>query len=48
MARKPKPELIMVECVNAHARCYLGGPCPLCEPVEPLRDTNGRFVGYRK
>lgn len=21
-----------VRCVNAHDRCYEGGPCPLCEP----------------
>lgn len=21
-----------VRCVNAHDRCYEGGPCPYCEP----------------
>ena len=37
------PEL-MVECVNAHDRCFMGGPCPYCEYVLPMRDTRGRFA----
>ena len=34
----------VTRCVNAHDRCYLGGPCPYCEPIQPMRDTQGRFV----
>ncbi len=35
---------LMTECINAHDRCD-GGPCPYCEPANPLRDADtGRFV----
>ena len=39
------PPELMVECVNVHGRCYggWGAPCPYCEPVMPLRTTDGRF-----
>lgn len=36
---------LMVECVNAHDKCYEGGECPYCEPVVPLRNTDGTFRG---
>ena len=26
-----------LKCVNAHDRCFEGGPCPLCEVVPPAR-----------
>jgi hypothetical protein len=32
-----------VRCVNAHDRCFEGGPCPLCELVR-YRDEQGRFA----
>lgn len=32
-----------IKCVNAHDRCYEGGPCPLCELVR-YRDAAGRFA----
>ena len=32
-----------LKCVNAHDRCFYGGPCPLCEPVR-YRDAQGRFA----
>ena len=32
-----------VKCVNAHDRCFMGGPCPLCELVR-YRDEQGRFA----
>jgi hypothetical protein len=32
-----------VKCVNAHDRCFEGGPCPLCESVR-YRDEQGRFA----
>lgn len=42
----PKPKKkIMVECVNAHDKCYEGGECSYCEPVVPLRNTDGTFRG---
>ena len=43
MTTDTSPDL-MTECVNAHDRCD-GGPCPYCEPVKPLRDVSGKFVG---
>jgi len=35
--------LAEVKCVNAHDRCFEGGPCPLCEVVR-YRDEQGRFA----
>ena len=37
---------VEVKCVNAHDRCFEGGPCPLCEVVR-YRDEQGRFVKPR-
>lgn len=31
------------KCVNAHDRCFLGGPCPYCE-ITGYRDEHGRFA----
>ena len=41
---------LMVECVNAHDRCYggAGGPCPWCEPTFPLRSKDGKFASPTK
>jgi hypothetical protein len=37
-----------VVCVNAHDRCYEGGPCPLCEPANGQHpratDAFSRFI----
>ncbi len=38
---------LMVKCSGAHSLCDMGGPCPYCEPVYPLRDTDGRFVSMK-
>lgn len=35
-----------VKCVNAHDRCYEGGPCPYCE-VTAYRDAQGQFAAIR-
>ena len=35
---------LMMKCVNAHAKCSEGGPCPYCEPVVPLRYKDGSFA----
>jgi len=31
--RNSRGQFMRVICVNAHDRCYLGGPCPYCEPT---------------
>jgi len=31
------------KCVNAHDRCFMGGPCPYCEVI-CHRDAQGRFT----
>ena len=30
-------------CVNAHDRCYEGGPCPYCEP-KPRKPSLGQML----
>jgi hypothetical protein len=43
-----------LKCVNAHDRCFEGGPCPLCERVrrrEALRELTKlteEFGGYEE
>jgi hypothetical protein len=38
-------------CVNAHDRCYEGGPCPLCEPApswqQKMKDTIATLTAER-
>ena len=34
MVRDGRGRFVRMACVNAHDRCYLGGPCPWCEPVQ--------------
>jgi hypothetical protein len=31
--RDGQGRFVKLVCVNAHDRCYLGGPCPYCEPA---------------
>lgn len=33
--RDIRGRFVRLVCVNAHDRCYLGGPCPLCEVASP-------------
>lgn len=36
--RDSRGRFCQIVCVNAHDRCYEGGPCPYCEPKDT---TNG-------
>ena len=39
LARDGLGRFVSLVCVNAHDRCYLGGPCPWCEPKSSLRQS---------
>lgn len=47
--RNSKGRFAKLVCVNAHDRCYEGGPCPYCEPREvyPTPTPSGTRPAHR-